>query len=46
MEMPRACFQLAHEVVHLLSPKVGQKANNFEEGLACFFAKYYMSPRI
>lgn len=34
-----AIFQIAHEVVHVLSPN-GQKAtNNLEEGLATYFSK-------
>ena len=33
----QACFQLAHETVHLLSPSGGQNSTNLEEGVACFF---------
>ena len=33
---------LAHETVHLLSPTGGSNANYFEEGVACYFADYYM----
>ena len=41
-DMSQACYQLAHETVHLLAPSGGQNANNFEEGVACYFAAYYM----
>jgi len=40
--MARACYQLAHETVHLLSPSGANDANNFEEGIACYFAALYM----
>ncbi len=40
--MSRACYQMAHEAVHLLSPSGGRNANNFEEGVACYFAAHYM----
>ena len=40
--MSRACFQMAHETVHLLAPTGGQNANNLEEGVACYFSLYYM----
>ena len=38
----QACYQMAHETVHLLAPSCGRNANNFEEGVACYFAAYYM----
>ena len=38
----QACYQMAHETVHLLAPTGGGNANNFEEGVACYFAAYYM----
>jgi hypothetical protein len=41
-DMARACYQLAHEAVHLLSPTGGRNANNFEEGLAVYFQEAYM----
>ena len=41
-DMHQACYQLAHETIHLLSPSGGQNANNFEEGLATYFSHYYM----
>ena len=41
-DVSRACYQMAHEVIHLLSPTGGQNANNFEEGLATYFSQYYM----
>ena len=37
-----ACYQLAHECVHLLSPSGGSHANIFEEGLATQFAHRYV----
>ena len=41
-DMPKAYYQMAHETVHLLAPSCGRNANNFEEGVACYFAAYYM----
>ena len=38
----QAYYQMAHETVHLLAPSCGRNANNFEEGVACYFAAYYM----
>ena len=40
--MFEACYQMAHETVHLLAPTGEQNANNFEEGVACYFADLYM----
>jgi hypothetical protein len=42
MDMAQACYQLAHETVHLLAPSGGNDAINFEEGVACYFSAYYM----
>ncbi len=42
-EPDRACFQLAHETVHLLSPTGGRNANVLEEGLASHFQMWYMA---
>lgn len=39
----RACFQLAHEVIHLLSPTGKQDANTLEEGLATHFQCWFMT---
>ncbi len=39
-----ALYQLAHEVIHLLNPRPGCKANNLEEGVACAFS-YYVQRR-
>ena len=44
--MAEACYQLAHESVHLLAPegvrtKKG-KTNNLEEGVATYYAAHYM----
>ncbi len=46
MDMSRACYQMAHETIHLLAPSGGQNANNFEEGVACYFAAYYMAKKL
>ncbi len=43
--MSKACYQLAHETVHLLAPVRG-KANNLEEGVATYYAAYYMKKRM
>lgn len=45
-DTPQAYYQLAHETVHLLSPE-GMRAkcgvtNNLEEGVATYYASYYM----
>ena len=37
----RAIYQLSHEVIHLLAPTGGQRANNLEEGLATWFSEEY-----
>ena len=44
--MSKACYQMAHETVHLLAPTGGKNANYFEEGVACYFAAYYMKNRM
>ena len=44
--MSQACYQMAHETVHLLAPSNGPNANNFEEGVACYFAAYYMKSKL
>ncbi|MDE0636568.1 MAG: hypothetical protein OXI43_12075 [Candidatus Poribacteria bacterium] len=41
-DMAQACYQMAHETIHLLAPSGGKNANNFEEGVACYFATYYL----
>jgi hypothetical protein len=38
LEPGRALFQLAHEVIHLLAPAVGEIAPTLEEGLASVFS--------
>ncbi len=38
----RACYQLSHECIHLLSPSGGQGGNNLEEGLATHFCHRYI----
>jgi hypothetical protein len=40
--MIQACYQLAHECIHLLSPGPGEPANVLEEGLATHFAHRYV----
>jgi hypothetical protein len=42
MEPDKACFQLAHEVIHLLSPTEYKNVNVLEEGLASYFQMQYM----
>ena len=42
----QACYQMAHETVHLLAPSGGRNATNFEEGVACYFAAYYMKKKL
>ena len=37
---------MAHETVHLLAPSGGRNATNFEEGIACYFAAYYMKMKL
>ena len=44
--MSQACYQMAHETVHLLAPSGSRNANNFEEGVACYFAAYYMKKKL
>ena len=44
--MSQACYQMAHETIHLLAPSGGRNANNFEEGVACYFAAYYMKSKL
>ena len=44
--MSQACYQMAHETIHLLAPSGGQNANNLEEGIACYFAAYYMKNKL
>lgn len=44
--MLQACYQMAHETVHLLAPTGGKNATNFEEGVACYFAAYYMKNKL
>lgn len=41
-EPDRACFQLAHEVVHLLSPVKKNEASVLEEGIATSFQMRFM----
>ena len=49
-DMLRACYQLAHETVHLLAPEgvriQGGITNNLEEGVATYFSTYYMEKKM
>jgi len=38
----RACYQLAHECVHLLSPTGARNATVLEEGLATYHSRIYL----
>ncbi len=40
--LSQACYQLAHECVHLLCPTGTSGATNLEEGLATYNSAYYM----
>ncbi len=40
-ELPRACYQLGHECIHLLAPTGKQDANTLEEGLATLYGEDY-----
>lgn len=41
-DLQHACYQLAHEVLHSLSPHVGKTATVLEEGVATWFARWYV----
>ena len=41
-----ACDNLAHETVHLLAPTGGRDGTNLEEGVACYFADYYVKKKL
>ena len=41
-DLNTACYELAHETIHLLSPVPMWDVNNLEEGVACYFSKLYM----
>ena len=42
LEPDRACFQLAHEIIHLLDPTTAAAVSVLEEGLATHFQVWYM----
>ena len=44
-DMSQACFQMAHETVHLLAPVRIEDATNLEEGVACYFSLVYMEKK-
>jgi hypothetical protein len=41
-ESQRACYQMAHECIHLLAPSGGSHAPVMEEGLATVYSEDYM----
>ena len=41
-DLPQACYQLAQECIHLLSPTGGKHANYLEEGVSIVFATTYV----
>jgi hypothetical protein len=41
-DMSRACFQLAHEAIHLLSPSGSSTTTVLDEGLAEYFSVRYV----
>ena len=45
-DMSQACYQMAQETIHLIAPTGGKHANNFEEGVSCYFAAHYMKERL
>ncbi len=45
-EPERACYQMAHECIHLLGPSGCSSATVLEEGLATWFAQHYMAERL
>ena len=42
-DLDQACYQLAHECVHLLCPTGSAEANYLEEGLATYNSAFYMA---
>ncbi len=44
--LDQACYQLAHECVHLLCPTGGAGANYLEEGLATYNSAHYMKTQM
>ena len=42
-EPDRACYQLAHETIHLLDPTTYDEVSVLEEGLASYFQVWYMT---
>ena len=46
MDILLACDNLAHETVHLLAPTGGRDGTNLEEGVACYFADYYVEKKL
>ena len=44
-DVAEAYYQMAHEAVHLLAPTGGSYSTNLEEGIACYFADYYMTAK-
>lgn len=46
MDILLACDNLAHETVHLLAPTGKRDGTNLEEGVACYFADYYVEKKL
>lgn len=42
----QACYQMAHEVVHCLTPKPYGNSTVLEEGIACWFSDWYMKKQL
>lgn len=40
-DMSKAIFQIAHEAIHCLNPKIAGTVTLLEEGLATWFSQYY-----
>ena len=45
-DLLQACYQMAHETIHLLAPTGGSNPNNLEEGVASYFAAYYLENKL
>jgi hypothetical protein len=44
-DLPWACYQMAHESIHLLSPSGGRYGTALEEGLADIYSSVYMKEK-
>jgi hypothetical protein len=45
-DVVQACYELAHECTHLLSPLGGNYSTVLEEGLATYFSEFYVKQHI